>query len=440
MKSQRVLAGVPAAPMAWLLLSLVLGSTAAQAESLAEAWSVSQKSDPMLQSFQLGVEAAEEDLAAAKAQRLPLLSASGSVMKLDETPAFNFGAAGIPVELPLYTGSSVWMSDATVSLPLFTSGALANAIEAAESGLGSQRYQAEAAAMDTRLAVAEAYINVLRAQSGLTVAESHVISLSSHARDVEDMFAAGQVPRNDFLSASVALADAQQRQLQARNQLDIARAHYNRRLNRGLTAEVELDETLPVAELPLHGMDLEQLSLLAMERRPEIAGLDQGGSALRSQARATRARTLPQLALTGGYTFLENQFLNQEDFWMVGVGFRWALFDSGRTRHEVNALSRRARAMEHRKADLQSMIALQVRQSYLQVEEAGLRVTVTQKAVEQAEENLRVVRDRYKNGEGTNTEVLDAESLRNLSRANYDNARFDAELSRIRLARAAGLL
>jgi len=427
-------------PVAWLSLGLLLGSAAAHGETLAEAWAVSQQSDPMLQSFQMSVEAAEEDLAAAKAQRLPVLSASGSVMKLDETPAFNFGAAGIPVELPLYTGSSVWMSDATLSLPLFTSGALGNSIKAAESGLGSQRYQAEAAAMDTRLAVAETFINVLRAQSGLKVAESHVLSLSSHARDVEDMYGAGQVPRNDFLSASVALADARQRQLQASNQLDIARAQYNRRLNRGLTEPVELDETLPVTELPLHGMDLEQLSAMAAERRPEIAGLQEGSSALRAQAKATRAKTLPQLALTGGYAFLENQFLNQEDFWMVGVGIRWDLFDSGRTRHAVNALSHRARALEQRKADLQSLIALQVRQSYLQVEEAGQRVMVSQQAVEQAEENLRVVRDRYKNGEGTNTEVLDAESLRNQSLANYDNARFDAELSRIRLARAAGLL
>jgi len=50
------------------------------------------------------------------------------------------------------------------------------------------------------------------------------------------------------------------------------------------------------------------------------------------------------------------------------------------------------------------------------------------------------VRDRYRNGEGTNTEVLDAQALSNLSQQNYDNARYDIELSRIRLARAVGLL
>ena len=51
-----------------------------------------------------------------------------------------------------------------------------------------------------------------------------------------------------------------------------------------------------------------------------------------------------------------------------------------------------------------------------------------------------MVRDRYRNGEGTNTEVLDAEMLRLMSRTNYDNADFDAKLALYELARGAGRL
>jgi outer membrane protein TolC len=60
--------------------------------------------------------------------------------------------------------------------------------------------------------------------------------------------------------------------------------------------------------------------------------------------------------------------------------------------------------------------------------------------VQQAEENLRVVRDRYRNGEGTNTEVLDAETLRAQSANNLDGARYDLRLAEITLARAVGAL
>jgi len=423
-----------------MLLSLLLLANVARAETLAQAWQLALDSDLALQSANSQVEAAESDLAVAKSQRYPVLSANASIIRMDETPAFDFAAAGIPVQLPLYAGSTMAATDALISVPLFTSGALSNGIAAAEGGLGSSRYQARSVAMDTKLAIANSYINVLRSESALKVAQSNLLSLQAHARDVEDMFSAGLVPRNDYLSAQVALADASQRNLQATNQLDIARAAYNRGVGRELQASVNLDGGVPLVGLDFGAEDLESLSALALAQRPELAGMQEGASALRAQAKAANARGLPQVALTGGYTYLENQFLNQEDFWMVGLGVHWDLFDSGRTRHAADALSRRARALSQSRSNMESLVALQVRQSWLEQGEAQQRLKVVSRAIEQSQENLRVVRDRYRNGEGTNTEVLEAQNLSNLSQQNYDNARYDIELSRIRLARAVGLL
>ena len=86
------------------------------------------------------------------------------------------------------------------------------------------------------------------------------------------------------------------------------------------------------------------------------------------------------------------------------------------------------------------MIALQVRQAWLDLDETLKRIQVTHDALAQAEENLRVTSDRYREGVGTNTEVLDAETLRTRSHSNYYNAVYDAVLARIRLQYAAGEL
>jgi outer membrane protein TolC len=58
----------------------------------------------------------------------------------------------------------------------------------------------------------------------------------------------------------------------------------------------------------------------------------------------------------------------------------------------------------------------------------------------QADENLRVARDRYRNGVGTHTEVLDAEALRSLTDSNHLNAHYDLHLARLRLKKAVGEL
>jgi outer membrane protein TolC len=410
------------------------------AEGLNTAWREALRSDQIIQATQSRVASASADLEAAKGSRLPSVSASVGITRFDETPAFDFSAAGVPAEVPLFGAESMTMGDARVTLPLYTGGMVSRGIDAAEATLTSRQYQSVISAQDIKLAVAEQYINVLRAKSALAVADSNVKSLTAHVRDIEDMFKSGAVARNDYLAAAVSLADSEQRRLRASNQLDLANAAYNRALGRPLGDAVTLDENLPGIDPELDLKSLEALTEIALRNRGELASLAATAEAYRHQAESVRARTRPHLAVTGGYMALQNDFLNREEFWMVGVGVQWNLFDGGQARKKASALSFKSNAVAQERNNLQSLIELQVRQSWLRLNETNERKRLTERAVEQADENLRVVRDRYRNGEGTNTEVLDAEMLRIMSRSNYDNADFDAKLALYELARGVGRL
>jgi len=81
-----------------------------------------------------------------------------------------------------------------------------------------------------------------------------------------------------------------------------------------------------------------------------------------------------------------------------------------------------------------------VRQAWLGVDETQQRLLVTAGAVEQAEENLRIARERYGAGLGTQTQLLEAETLRVRALTNRDTAALDVGLARLRLARAVGSL
>lgn len=63
---------------------------------------------------------------------------------------------------------------------------------------------------------------------------------------------------------------------------------------------------------------------------------------------------------------------------------------------------------------------------------------MTRAAIVQAEENLRVARSRYLQQRGTNTEVLDAETVRIQSYDNYYSALYDAIQADFELHRAVG--
>ena len=272
---------------------LLVGSFAPQAalaEDLGAAWREALATDQLIQASESRVAAARAELEVAKAGRLPGVAASVSVTRFGEAPAFDFNAAGVPAVLPLFGGESMSMADARVTLPLYTGGMLTHGIDSAEAMLGVQTHRSVATRQQIKLAVAEHYINVLRARSALVVADSNVTSLGAHLRDVDDMFRSGSVARNDYLSAAVSLADAEQRRLQARNELDLANAAYNRALGRTLDAAPNLDEQLPGIDANLDLTSLQSLTDTALQNRTELDSLDAAAEAFRSQARSTRCK------------------------------------------------------------------------------------------------------------------------------------------------------
>jgi outer membrane protein TolC len=425
-----------------LLLGLVIAAAAvstAGAESLDDAWQLALQQDRGFASLESRTDAAKLEAEAARAQRWPVLAVGGGYTWLDDSPAFDFSFTGLPVvPPPLFPGDEFLMGSATLTLPVFTGGRISSGIAAAEARSRGADAQLEGARQDLKLAVADSYVGVLRTERALSVAESNVTSLEALATDVNLMFERELVPKNELLAVQVALADARQNRLRAANAAELARADYNRRLGQPLDRQVEVVEVLPEPQaLP---QDLDSLIAIAHEQRTELGALDEQGEAYGQLARSERSRVLPQVSVTGSYSYLENGFLDDEEFLYAGVGVQWALFDGGQSRKRAAALERSKRAVQEQREDLQSLIALQVRQAWLEVEETRQRVAVTADAADQSEENLRIARERYGVGLGTQTQLLEAETLRVQALTNRDNARLDAGLARLKLARAVGSL
>ena len=425
-------------PKRLLPITLLAMAAPSLAETLDDAWSTAVSSHRQIEAAGAMRDAASFELEQARSVRLPQLGISSGYTRLDTAPGFSFGESLSTG--PIFDGDDFVTAGAQVSVPLFTSGAVSAGIEAAEYGARAADDQLSTVVQNIKLGVAEHYVGVLRAESAVSVAESYVASLETHTNDTRNRYEVGDVPQNDYLAASVTLADAEQRLLQARNNLDNARAAYNRFLGRPMVATVSLDPTINIDALLPANENLEQLIDTARISRRELAALDAQAEALRSQADTVRAMSRPQLALTGGYMYLENEFLTADKFWMAGVSLNWNLFDGGQSRKRSQAIDSKAAAIGYNRADLESMIALQVRRTWNDRGEADSRMKVAESAVEQATENLRVVRNRYQAGASTNSEVLDAEALREQALSNRDNARFEVELARLRLARAIGAL
>ena len=411
----------------------------AQAESLSDAWAMALQSDGTLAAARSDREAAEADQSAALRQRWPALDLNSTYTQFDHAPNLDIATPAGQLQAPIWQHNGYAMAGADMSVPIWTSGKISGSIGAAAAGARGANAVELRSTADLKLAVAESYVAVFRARRALKVVESNVTSLQAHADDVQVMYDKQAVAQSDVLGAQVALANATQQRLRAANALRLATAAYNRWVGQPLDRTPDLDEP-SATPLTVVSEPLDQLIAQAIERRPELAAVSAQQEGLEQAARSERAQGQPQVFLHAGYNHLDNQILDRENFASIGIGFQWRLFDSGQLQARTSALRSRAHAAEQRLADLRSQVRLDVETAYYNREDAAARIHAASTAVAQAEENVRIAKELYASGLGTNNQVLDAETLRIVAISNRDDASFDALIAQYRLQRAIGAL
>ncbi len=445
-----------------LIVGAVVAGTTARGEDLPTAWSIALGTNRGLQSQQLQTRSNGLNLAAAKTARLPTVR-SFNIDALT-TPSVNLAgsamaagamASATTANTPGANQKNIPISNTSLNYSIYTGGRLKANVDAAAANLNAQRFQESQTALELKLTVAEAYVNVLRAIRSLEVARSDVARLDSFARDVKNRASVGTATRNDELAAEVSLANARQTEIRARRTLATGWATYNRYLCRPLAESVDLEdltadagpkennllESGPLGDKPTPGAGEEELAgltALAFKIRPELARLSEQARSFEAQARATRAGIRPSVSIMTGYTYLGADVLENKSFLTSLVMVDWTLTDFGTTRRRSMAQQNQAFSTLKQRDNTADEIALEVRSRWLEVQETRLRIPFARVAVDQARENITVVTDRYRQGLSTYTEVLDAESRRVQSFTNLYDANYDAVLAVFRLRRAIG--
>jgi outer membrane protein len=163
----------------------------------------------------------------------------------------------------------------------------------------------------------------------------------------------------------------------------------------------------------------------ALKKRPELKEGSLNIDIARRTITLKRSGFYPHLSFQSTYTrqgddpgVNGSEFLDQEE-WSVMVRAEWNFWEWGKNYYEVRAAKRRLKEAENTLEELKDGARLRVREAFLALDEAGKKVKVAAKTVEQAVENLRMSNERYAQQVATATEVLDAQTLLTRARTNY---------------------
>ena len=285
---------------------------------------------------------------------------------------------------------------------------------------------------------ATAYTGLVLAYHQLDVVRKALETTRVHLEMIRNRYENGLAVKSDLLRTQVHIAELDQDRIQAESRISMAIAALNAAMGAPGDSSWQLATGLAKDEHVL-GPVGEWIGM-AQTHRPDMQYLRLQEQIAEDEIQKSRAAHLPNISLIGTYELNSPDFRNSADNYTVGAMMRVNLYSgdrmSAKTR-ESEAMLSRIRAMRN---DMAAGIEVQARQAYLQTQSAWNRISVAEAAVSQAEEGLRIVKDRYENGLLTLVSLLDAEVALQSAHANRYRSLHDYSAARILLSLAAGTL
>jgi outer membrane protein TolC len=185
---------------------------------------------------------------------------------------------------------------------------------------------------------------------------------------------------------------------------------------------------------------LEQLIVRALRKRMDLRQSELDVRQRGEDVRRAKGSYLPRIDAFGSYGHSWEE-LDEDggDDWTIGVQARWDLFQGGRYDRLKQAQAAR-RMAEAQRSRLANEIRAEVTQAQARLESAASRVVLTARALDHAQENLRLARTRYENQLITITELLRAQTAEVRARLDLLNSRYEHYVGYAALLRATGSL
>ncbi|MBU0573533.1 MAG: TolC family protein [Candidatus Margulisbacteria bacterium] len=328
----------------------------------------------------------------------------------------------------------------SLSQPIYTGGKLFSGLRSSQKGFSVAQEQLKSAMQNVSYNVTVAYFGVIQAEKFQELAQQSFDIAQEHLNQVNAMLKAGTSTRADVLRAEVSKAQAEVSLTKAKNSVLIAKNNFNNSLGKDLFEEIPLSET----EFTIKYEQIPEYSILlgyAYENRPDWKQFLFGKEIAAESVNIARSDYFPSLALVGTYgeqMSVYPSFTSDSHSWTAIVSGSWSLLEAPR-RGKLKEARARLEEQNEQERSLYNTIALEVRNTFFDLKSALETLASTQKAVELAQENLKVSEVRFTSGLGTNLEVMDAQVA--LTQASIDNldAIFGIITSKAKINRVTGL-
>ena len=390
---------------------------------------------------------ADAQVGEAWAGALPQISINGQYSRFIQKPVM-FIPAGNPFNptnstLIFEIGSNnAYQLGASLTQPLYSK-KVGTALQIANTFRTYTEQSYQATELSVIRDVKKSFYFVLLMQKLVEANRQGLDVVKANLENVQAQYRNGTAAEFDLLRAEVQLANTEPVLFSFENNQLLAINALKNLLAIPLEQEIVLQGDFAFDALPQTQLDdARQNALVA---NPLIQQLISQESILEKNVTIERAAHYPTLNLVGGYAWQaqDNTYQFNNYKWAktanVGLSLSVPLFDGLRASNRVQQAIIDKEKVHYTRLKVEEGIKIQIQAAELKMAEAEKRIMGQEKNIEQAQKAVRISTTRYKNGVGTQLELLDSQVAMTKAQTNYAQAIYDYLVAKADWENAVGL-
>ena len=286
--------------------------------------------------------------------------------------------------------------------------------------------------------VASAYLHAIAASSEVDNAKALESEDQLGLRNVHAALVAGTAANLDELRARVQLQAQQQALIAAQNALEKNLILLKREIGIDPGQKIALTDPAPYSELSAETP--EEVRAVAYKNRQDYQNLQNQAVEFKAIRSAYRSQRLPTLSVGGYYGVSQVGGVGSHGNFVAQGTLSVPLFREAKLRGDVEAAQAQMDAVNAQLDDLRARIDLQVRSALLDVAATARLVDVARSNVELATRALSDETDRVNAGVDDNLPLVTAQATLAAAESNLVESLYQYNLSKLGLARAAGII
>jgi outer membrane protein TolC len=271
--------------------------------------------------------------------------------------------------------------------------------------------------------ITKAYYEHQKASNLVKLADTTLSLVTENLRVSRRLFENDKVTIDAVYRSDSELGRVEVQQAQAQNFYEATRSYFNFLLNRSLDSDIELITPDP---LPID-ISLDDASELAMQKRYELVQVKQYQQLNEHVMELHRGNNIPGLfgVVDYGYQGEEFSFTGDDDFMLASLVMKWNLFQGTVNHQKVKQSQIEGEKLEELYLQTQQQIKLEVINYYFALHAAFESVQSAMKQVRSAQRAYELISRKYREGQSTLLELIDARSSLTNAAANTIIARSD---------------